>query len=409
MTALGDGNRWNQSFTPRSWQLEALSAWQHADHHGIVSVVTGAGKTVFAQMCISAYGDQHPCGRVVIIVPTLALLDQWYLSLQEDLGVPPEHIALYSGESRSEAPRDINLLVLNTARAIAPTLNEGQDSLLIVDEVHRVASPINSLALAGNWAASLGMSATPERQYDSGFEDIVVPALGETVYTYDYLRAVEDGVISRFALVNVEIDLLADERALYVDASRRVSGLLRRLKSGEDVNGALRRALQRRAAISAAAVLRAPVAVRLVEKHRNVRTVIFHERIEAAEDICRTLQLRGLNATIYHSKISPALRRDNLQLFRRGAFDVLVTCRALDEGVNVPETAVAIIASSTASTRQRVQRLGRVLRPAPGKQLATVYTIYATDIEQRRLEREVESGIGADTVSWMRGRAPTDG
>lgn len=74
--------------------------------------------------------------------------------------------------------------------------------------------------------------------------------------------------------------------------------------------------------------------------------------------------------------IPTELRRDNLRLYRRGVFDTLVTCRALDEGTNVPETSVAIIAASTASIRQRIQRLGRVLRRAPGKEKATVSIPY---------------------------------
>jgi superfamily II DNA or RNA helicase len=81
-------------------------------------------------------------------------------------------------------------------------------------------------------------------------------------------------------------------------------------------------------------------------------------------------------------------------------FDVLVSCKALDEGMNVPEAAVAIIASSTASHRQRIQRLGRVLRPAPGKDHALIYTLFATRQEQKRLMNEEESLDGVAGVRW---------
>ena len=97
---------------------------------------------------------------------------------------------------------------------------------------------------------------------------------------------------------------------------------------------------------------------------------------------------RGHSATIYHSQVGPSVRRDNLRLFRQGVFDVLVDCRALDEGINIPETQVAIIAAATASERQRIQRLGRVLRPAPGKDAALIYTLYAIEAEASRLANE---------------------
>ena len=129
---------------------------------------------------------------------------------------------------------------------------------------------------------------------------------------------------------------------------------------------------------------------------------MFHEAIGAAERIHELLTQRSLSATIYHSRIPPAIRRDNLRLFRRGAFDVLVSCRALDEGTNVPETSVAVIASSTASTRQRIQRMGRVLRPAPGKNHAIIYTVYAKNQEEKRLAREAQELVEASSVSWQR-------
>ena len=97
-------------------------------------------------------------------------------------------------------------------------------------------------------------------------------------------------------------------------------------------------------------------------------------------------------------------------MFRRGQLDALVSCRALDEGVNVPEAAIAIIASSTASSRQRIQRQGRVLRPSSGKDRAVIYTLYATKIEEDRLREESTRLESADRVTWLRStRGGTDG
>ncbi|MBO0800202.1 MAG: hypothetical protein J2P31_15385, partial [Blastocatellia bacterium] len=145
-----------------------------------------------------------------------------------------------------------------------------------------------------------------------------------------------------------------------------------------------------------------PTAVHLAERHRGARQLVFHESIESAEAILSLLKARGHSATIYHSRLGPHMRRENLRLFRRGVFDTLVTCRALDEGVNIPEVQVAIIAAATASDRQRIQRLGRVLRPSPGKPRAQVYTIFATDAEERRLREESSRLDGVAEVNWLR-------
>jgi superfamily II DNA or RNA helicase len=90
----------------------------------------------------------------------------------------------------------------------------------------------------------------------------------------------------------------------------------------------------------------------------------------------------------------------NLKLFRRGVFDILIACRALDEGFNVPEARIAIIGAGTSSKRQRIQRMGRVLRSMSGKADAEVLTIYATDVEEARLSVEAERLSGIVKIDW---------
>ncbi len=391
---------WSLTLKPRRWQSEALSIWKH-DLRGIVAVVTGGGKTLFGEMCIEEFLRRYPHGRVIVVVPTTALLDQWFLSLQDDLQVPPARIATYSGEGRTEEPGLINLVVINTARLIGESLSVGSDTFLIVDECHRAGSPENARALYGIHRAALGLSATPERDYDEGLEQYVVPTLGEIIFRYTYEDARRDGVISPFDLVNVGVDLLLSEQTVYDSLTRRIAIAASKVEAGEDDSG-LKRLLTKRASISANARMRIPAALKLVDLVRGQRTIVFHERVQAANSLHRLLLERGYSSTIYHTGINPVVRRDNLRLFRKGLFDVMVCCRALDEGLDVPEASAAVIASSTASNRQRIQRLGRVLRPAPGKERATVYTIYATAVEEQRLR--IESARLADTASieWLR-------
>ena len=148
--------------------------------------------------------------------------------------------------------------------------------------------------------------------------------------------------------------------------------------------------------------MRLPVAAHIVGMHRGERILVFHERIGKAEQLASILRARGAACAVYHSGIGPALRRDNLRLYRGGLVDVLITCRALDEGIDVPATTVAIVVSSTASTRQRIQRLGRALRAAPGKELASVYTLYATEPEEKRLATEASRLHGVAQTTWLR-------
>lgn len=398
---------WELKLQPRDWQSIALERWL-VNRRGVVEVVTGGGKTVFAQLCLLEFFKGDPTGQALIVVPTVSLLDQWCIALQDELNVRPDQIGLLSGQERPKGDEPIIVAVINTARKFTEGFAENRSVFLIVDECHRAGSPANAKAMDGEFAATLGLSATPEREYDEGFTALIAPKLGPIIYKYTYRDAAADHIITPFSLNNIHIELLSDEEDKYAKLSRSIARCLRKDGVAEGQEDRLKRLLQQRAAVSANATMRIPVAIKLVEWHRGERTVVFHERVEAANRIVEILKARGHRATIYHAEIGPVVRRDNLRLFRKGLFDVLVCCRALDEGINVPEASVAIVASSTASQRQRIQRLGRILRKAKGKTEAIVYTLFATEEEKKRLAQEAGNLEGITTVEWHQGRVHND-
>ena len=391
-----------EDIMPRSWQSAALEIWSRA-LRGVVQVVTGGGKTVFAYLCLSRFFSHYPQGRAIVIVPTVALLDQWFLDIVDATDLDDADVACYWGRSRPERPGRVNLVVLNSARHLARELAIGAPTCLVVDECHRAGADQNSLALAGEHKAALGLSATPERFGDEGFELRVVPKLGPIIFEYGYLQAKSDDVIVDFDLVNVEI---ATDGGL----KRREGGpsLLARETLTDWARQAADRELteseSRRAIIARQRAMRVPWAVKLALSHRAERIIVFHERIGSVLRIATLLTQQGQNSVAYHSHLSEAHRRDNLRMFRRGIVNVLVTCRALDEGADVPEANVAIVAQSTSSTRQRIQRLGRVLRPAPSKSRALVYTLYSGEEERDRLAEEATALQGVASIGWKQGK-----
>lgn len=384
---------------PRGWQVEALSRWEKS-FRGTVRVVTGGGKTIFSFFCLKKFHEIWPEGKAIIVVPTTALLDQWYLSLAEDFGIPEEEIACFSGEEKSEVACRFNLIVLNTARELAPALATEGDWILIVDECHRAGSRVNANALQGNYRAALGLSATPIREQDAGFDEYIEPILGPIIYDYSYAQAYRDGIICPFSLVNVHVPLLPSEQKEYDKITKQLALALRKNGDGP-IDEKIKHLLRKRARVSAYSIQRIPVTCYLVEQHPIARSIIFHESVAIAQKITSILSQRKHRATSYHTKIGPAIRRSNLVMFRNGLFDILVSCRALDEGANIPETSVAIIAASTSSIRQRIQRLGRVLRPAPGKSNAIIYTLFSTEIEKRRLQDEEANFRDIASVMWV--------
>jgi superfamily II DNA or RNA helicase len=217
------------------------------------------------------------------------------------------------------------------------------------------------------------------------------------IYEYSLIEATSDNIISKFELINVEVPMTSIESDEYKKLTQRLG-----IAISQGDSDKIKRIAILRSSVSKNAAARIPAACALVEKNLGKRIVIFHEEIQAAEVIHRILQKRNILSTIYHSKISPDLRRANLKMFRKGLVDVLVCIRALDEGIDIPEAEVAIIAAATNSKRQRVQRIGRVVRKHHDKEIASIYSIYATDSERDILVQEASGITEVAQVTWLK-------
>jgi superfamily II DNA or RNA helicase len=378
---------------PRAWQIDALARWEHSNHRGIVSVVTGGGKTIFALACIKQINPL----ATLIIVPTAALLEQWWEEAASFFDLELDEINIVDGHLRFRLGT-VNIAVLNTAAKLSEKIQDHR-IFLVVDECHKAASEHFRAALNVNSFASLGLSATPERPYDEGLTKVLIPALGPVIYSYDYAAALRDGVIVPFHLKNVVFDLEDDRQDEYDTLTKSIALSIRRHGADAEKTVAL---YLKRARVLNLSVNRIRLALRLVAANRGKRTLIFHEDIEACEVIHNILVENGIPSGVYHSKMKLRDRAQMLRRYRSGEIDVLVTCRALDEGFNVPESELGIIAASTATRRQRIQRLGRVVRPAEGKSEATIYTLVASGPEIERLKEEELLLEGIANVSWTR-------
>jgi superfamily II DNA or RNA helicase len=376
----------------RRWQAEALAAWEAGGFRGIVGAVTGGGKTVFALACI----ERRRPETALIVVPTVPLLDQWWEETVAHFGWALDEVHILNSRSRLRRGT-INIGVLNTASKLDPTRSRTGELMLIIDECHKAASPTFRAVLDVPAVATLGLSATPERPYDDGLGQVLVPALGPILYQYTYTEALRDGVIVPFELRNLVFELEPERAEEYEKITRKIARVVARL--GPEAPEAVALYL-RRARVLNLSQNRVVLALKLIAAHPGQRTIVFHEDVEACEVIAEVLRANGLAAAAYHSKVPTRQRADMLGQFRSGAVLVLVTCRALDEGFNVPEAQLGIIAASTATRRQRIQRLGRVLRPSKAKERAVVYTLVATGPEIARLKEEEAELEGVAEVSW---------
>ncbi|MCR5370727.1 MAG: DEAD/DEAH box helicase [Clostridium sp.] len=413
------------------WQIACLDAWERNRYRGIVNVITGAGKTVLALTAAERLRQIHPDLRVRIVVPTIPLAGQWKQAILERAGEEEDLPGFYGGMRKDSYDSRFMIYIINSARNvlsrhIRADLVLHRPVLLICDECHhyqsrenrRIFDFITPQVLDSSLYCSLGLSATPFSDgQEAGFLE---KALGREICRYGFSSAVRDRVVSPFMIGQVAADFLPEELDAYEDLTEQIRrSLLKLLHQYPFLKDLQKKAFMKkvtalaaqadhspeepaacfllqcfqRKEISVLAEARTRCCLDLIgQLPRDERILVFCERIEQAEAVTRAIrrQLGTGICGIYHSQINRDARERNLEHFRRGRQRILVSCRCLDEGVDVPSAGTGIVLSGSSVERQRVQRLGRVIRRSAGKDAACLYYIY---IRQSADDRAFLTGI----------------
>lgn len=448
-----------EAISPFEWQTQALATWRET-RRGTLEVVTGAGKTVFAILAVADLVAESPNLRVSVLVPTKVLMYQWARELVSLLGVPPEDLGL-RGDGHKDSFNDgkkVVVSIINSAilddqlRRDVDTLPVKERHFVIADECHRYRGSEFRKAFEARTDFTLGLSATPgdpnEGEKDT---DPVIEALGEVFFRYPYKKALEDAVIQPFRVHYVGVQLTPDERAAYDVQTRKIRKALKRIRqrygprleamrgpfyarlhmllnSDELPEPAIRKYFEavrdRKALVYRAQNRKAAYLdivrnrTRLLDDAGSDRAIVFHERIENLEDVVAPMDRRvgktdsvdkqmeelffdsRCKPVMYHSGRTPLWNDVQLSLFRAGKANLMLSVKALVEGVDVPKANIGIIRTSSSSVRQRIQTTGRILRRASGKEEANLYVVYVRDTTDERIFKDTDwsEEIGSSAI-----------
>ena len=369
----------------REWQEKAFPLWWEKKR-GIIKFVTGGGKTFFAIHCLKRYLENDPQKSILIVVPSIALLDQWYDSLSQNFD--DKEISLNGGGEQTKIITKICISTIDSLKNII-SLIDAENTLLIVDECHKIGTEKRGEMLTNAWHATLGLSATPERDYDDNFYIIIKKILGDIIFDYDYIDAREDEVIVNFKLLYGYAALLPEEENKYKKFTKSIQRRAATI-GGQDMNDyPLKMLIFNRARLVKNSKNRIPYGIELIQKYERDSWIVFTENKKQAKEFNKIVnKLKGFNSGIYNTDLNDDERQENLEKFKAGNLNVLVSCTALDEGFDMPEADGAMILSASSSKRQRIQRMGRVLRITANKENALIVTVYSSKTEYEKLREE---------------------
>lgn len=359
---------------PFPHQKEAVEAWVKAGRRGCVILPTGTGKTFVAVLSIN-----HTQRPTLIVTPTIDLMNQWYAELTDHFA---QKIGLLGGGYYDFQP--ITVTTYDSAYIHLERWGH-KFAMLVFDEVHHLPGATYSEAAVGSMAPyRLGLTATPER---TDGNDALLPALiGPIVYRKE-IQQLSGHYLAEYTTQKVFIDLSDEEKNRYQtckDEYRRfvsVSGIqfgsqnswqrfiFEASRSAEGMSAM--KAYREMKRIERGASGKFSALEKLLQSHSGERIIIFTADNATVYQIARKYLVPPIT---HQTKIKE--RKEILQRFHKGDYAIVVTSQVLNEGVDVPAAGVGIVLSGSGSTRENVQRLGRLLRKYQGKQ-AILYEVIA--------------------------------
>jgi superfamily II DNA or RNA helicase len=370
------------TMTPYPHQEEALLAWKQAQRQGVVVLPTAAGKTYLAQLAMECTPR-----TTLILVPTLDLMHQWYAQLKA--AFPDVEVGLLGGGSRDRSP--ILVSTYDSAAIHAEALGN-RYALLIFDECHHL--PTDFYRVIAEYAIApyrLGLTATPERT-DGKHRELEI-LIGQTVYRQTP-ESLSGKALADHKVVTIKVKLSPQEQYKYSEAMKTRNQFLRQAHISLSSLQGWQNFVQ--------ASARSPEARRAMLAHREAKDIsaCTDGKLRILTELItqhypeRILIFTNDNATVYRISqefLIPAIthqtpvkeRHEILKSFKEGKYKLLVASHVLNEGVDVPDARIAIILSGTSSTREYIQRLGRVLRKGnTSNKQAILYEVIAENTSE---------------------------
>ena len=415
---------------PRDYQNQAFENWKANNQKGLFAMATGTGKTITSLNCLLEIYKRNGYYKAIILVPTITLVNQWEQECEKFHFSNVIKVYSKNSEWRSKIERlqmaeeykkakesSQNFIIISTYASftrgnVFDILNGFEKSkvLLIADEAHNMGSPTIMKRIGDiKYLRRIGLSATPERQFDDDTNRKLFRFFGaEKQYTYEYSmeEAIKNGVLCRYFYYPHLVRLTDDEFEKYVELSLKISKYFNfNTCSFDNKDDILMSMLLARKRIVHKAANKLTAFNQIIneryQKKGNLQyslvyvpegtkpdyiadSDVFDSTDQVADDIVSdrliddyTEAVMKLDKFITVKKfVSGQKDRDKvLSDFASGKLQVLTSMKCLDEGVDVPRSKLAIFCASTGNPRQFIQRRGRILRKHPDKFMAEIHDL----------------------------------
>ena len=395
------------------YQEEAIEKWAKQNYCGIFDMATGTGKTLTGLGALTKLYKEKKNEKLfaIIVCPYQHLVEQWVDDIVQ-FNINP--IIGFSSSPQKDwkqklrlAIADIQVKSLNkhfscficTNATFSSAFVQEQISrirvpkILIVDEAHNFGAPYLSKLLLDSYQYRLGLSATIDRHGDEEGTRALFDFFGDKCIEYDIERAIKEKKLTQYKYHPVLVYFDDEELTRYKQLTKEINKNTHVDERGRckltDYGKIL--AMQR-ARIIAGTKSKQQALKECIYPYKNDTHILVYcgatsglpqDADESSVDEIGERQIESisrmlgneLNMRNHHftSNESVAERNEIKERFTEGVLQALVAIKCLDEGVNIPKIKTAFILASTTNPKEYIQRRGRVLRKAKGKDFAEIY------------------------------------
>jgi superfamily II DNA or RNA helicase len=335
----------------KPFQKVAVEAMLAKDF-GTLSSATGSGKTVMALYIIAR--RKQPA---LIIVHTKELAAQWVDRIETFLGIGSEAVGFIGG-GRKAVGEKISVALVQSLYKCADEVAE-KIGFLLVDECHRCPSRTFTEAVSSfDSQFMLGLSATPYRRDE--LSKLIFWHLGDMHHQVDKRRLIETGDV-----LPARVTFRETSFATRLDPVNEYSRMLAELAADTQRNLLIASDITAEAARNAGVCL------------------ILSDRKAHCENLQALLRYRfRLQSELLTGDLDVAERKKVLERLNQGKVRILIaTGQLIGEGFDCKHLTTLFLATPIKFSGRLLQYLGRVLRPATGKQYARVFDYVDVKVE----------------------------
>lgn len=405
----------------RQYQQDAIDSWERAGFQGILEMATGTGKTFTARECIKKWKNGKSNSLILVIAPTQTIASQW-----QEVLLDMEPVTTFGSKPWREVLRDLSskvslnlidhtvvIAIQNTASSsdftvmFSKLMKSFKSHLIVADEMHGLGAPVFRKALNTGIEGRLGLTATPNRWFDEEGTNMLNEYFNDVVFSFGLHEALtwidpESGTtpLCPYNYFPEFVNLDPAEMDEYLDLTRRIimqSNKATDIESQEKLN----RLFEKRASVLKKAHGKFTALISILEQINEViGCLVYCSDREQIDEVIEIVAKRGITYRTFTGEEGTSPRKEFggkserdwiLESFEEGDIQMLIAMKCLDEGVDIPSAKIGIILASTTNPREFIQRRGRLLRRAKGKEIANIFDMIVAPKFDSREQSEVVS------------------